>query len=191
MALDFNNEINILSKTPGIGRYLAIALRGMQSGVNSLGENLAADPTNNTMPAPPPIQRITVKSDGSGNVHAVIDDSSQIKRGINYFVEYSTDPSFKQPHVVHLNASRTMSPIPQPAKDDNGDPQVFHFRGYSQYRGGDPGQKVVFGGNTPTPVDPGGSAQATLLPSTGSGTAPNHGQSGGEGLGRQFQRKQA
>ncbi len=190
MAVDFNNEINLISKMPGLGRYFATALRGLQGGINNLGNNLATDPTNDNLPAPPPIQNLTVKSDGNGNVHAVIADSSRIQRGLNYFVEYDTDPNFTQPHVVHLNATRTMSPIPLPAKDDNGGAQVFHFRAYSQYRNGDPGPKVNFGGHTPTPVNPGGTGQATLLPSTGSGTAQNTGQQGGSGLGRFLTRKQ-
>jgi hypothetical protein len=189
MALDLNNEINRLNKIPTVGKYLAQALGRVQTGVNTLATNLAADATDH-LPAPPAVQAVNVKSDGSGNVHAVISDSADIQRGINYFVEYDTDPGFGQPHVVHLNASRSMPPIPLPAKDDEGNPQVFHFRAYSQYRGGLPGPKVNFGGNTPTPISPGGSAQATLLPSTGSGTAHNNGQQGGSGLGRVLTRKQ-
>jgi hypothetical protein len=191
MALNFNNEINQLQKTPIIGRYLSVALQGIQDGVNKLATNLAADASDATVPAPPAIQSLNVKTDGNGNVHAVISDAAgNIQRGINYFVEYDTTPNFSQPHVVHLNATRTMSPIGLPAKDDNNNDQLFYFRAYSQYRGGAPGPKINFGGNTPTSVNPGGAGKATLLPSTGSGTAQNTGQQGGSGLGTVQTRKQ-
>jgi hypothetical protein len=85
---------------------------------------------------------------------------------------------------VHLGASRSMNPVMLPAKDDNGKPQQFYFRGYSQYPGGHPGSPIHFGGQTPTAVNPGGSAKLTLLPSTGSGTAENTGQQGASGFGR-------
>jgi len=121
-------------------------------------------------------------------VHAVINDQSQLRRGIHYFVEYDTDPSFKQPHVVHMGTSRTMHPLNLPALDDDGNPQKFYFRSYSQLPGGKPSSKIRFGGERATAVDPGGTFQMTLLPSTGSGTAPANGQSAGQGFGNNLHR---
>lgn len=190
MAVNFSNEINQLQKAPVIGRYLAAALNGIQDGLNNLATNMAASASSASLPPPPPIQSLTVKTDGSGNVHAVISDASQIQRGINYYVEADTDPNFTRPHVYDLHSSRTFGPLPFPAKDDNGDPQTFHFRGYSGYRGGPSSRPINYGGSTPTPVSPGGSGQATLLPSTGSGSASNSGQEGGSGAGRFLLRKQ-
>jgi hypothetical protein len=95
-------------------------------------------------------------------------------------VEYDTDASFPQPHVVHLGASRSMAPMTLPAMDDNGNPQKFFFRAYSQYHGSHPGPKVHSG----VAVDPGGTHMLTLLPSTGSGTAAANGQEGGSGFGK-------
>jgi hypothetical protein len=76
-----------------------------------------------------------------------------------------------------------MSPVTLPAQDDNGGSQQFYFRAYSQYPGGKPGVPVHFGGETPTAVDPGGTQQLTLIPSTGSGTAQVSGEQGGSGFG--------
>jgi hypothetical protein len=188
MALDISKEISFLRQHPEIGNYLGEALQRLQDGVNTLGTNLGADATQ-TLPPPPKVQRLNIATDGNGNVHGTIDDNNPIQKGLHYFVEYSTDKAFSQPHVKHLGASRTLDPMPLPAKTTGGQPQVYYFRAYSQYPGSHPGEVVHFGGNSPTPVAPGGTTQLTLLPSTGSGTAPNSGQRGNSGFGRTLFRK--
>src|SRR5258705_13922698 len=159
------------------------ALQRIETAVNNLGINAAVAPRG-FMPAPPQVQQLTVKADGNGNVHAVVSDANAIQKNIHYFVEYDTDKAFSQPHVVHLGASRTMSPIALPAMDDAGNAHQFFFRAYSQYPGGKPGTPIQFGGETATPVSPSGTAKMRPLPSTGSGTAQNSGQVGGSGFGQ-------
>lgn len=180
--LTLDKEIDYLSHIPEFGNYLAAALRRLQSGVNDLGNNLAADPTQTKDP-PPPVQELNIKA-SNGDVHAVITDNSQVQRGVHYFVEYSSEPNFLQPHVIHLGTSRSAAPFRLPAMDDNGNPQTFFFRAYSQYPGSHPGKPIYFGGVVPTAVTPGGTTQLTLIPSTGSGTAQATGQQGGSGFGR-------
>lgn len=192
--IDINKEITILRQIPGVGQYLANALSLLQTAGNQLGTHLGADPTQ-TVPAPAPVQGFTLKSDGAGNVHGVINDNSSIQKGIHYFVEIQqlavgSPLVFSQPHVIHLGASRTLPPTPLPATDDDGNPVHYIGQAYSQYPGGLPGQEVRFGGTSPTPVVSGGSGRATLLPSTGSGTAQNSGQQSGFGFGRDVFRKQ-
>jgi len=186
--LDIQDEITILRKQEN-GKFIQSALQRIEDAVNALGKNSAVAPKGK-IPSPPQVNALTVKTDGNGLVHAVVSDSNPIAKGLHYFVEYSTDPAFSQPHVVHLGASRSMNPITLPASDDDGNPQRFFFRAYSQYPGSDPGAPQHFGGDTPTPIDPGGTAQMTLIPSTGSGTAPNDGQRGGSGFGRVLVRPQ-
>src|ERR1700676_432509 len=183
MPTSIERELSFLRQIPVIGPYLHTALNNLSDGINSLGKNLAADSTG-TLPAPSRVNKLDVKADGAGNVHAVITDNNQVQKAIHYFVEYDTNPAFPQPHVAHLGTSRTLHPIALPAKDDNGNPQTFYFRAYSQYPGGHPGVRTHFGGNLPTAVNPGGAVQMTLLPSTGSGTAQASGQSGGSGFGK-------
>jgi hypothetical protein len=187
--LDVQKELSILRKVPEYGQWLHSLGQRIEDAVNALGKNSAVAPKG-LVPSPPQIQSLSVKTDGNGLVHAVISDANQINKGLRYFVEYSTDSAFSQPHVVDLGASRSMSPLNLPAKDDNGNAQRFFFRAYSQYNGSHPSPVQHFGGNTPTPVDPGGASQMTLLPSTGSGTAPNDGQRGGSGIGRVLVRPQ-
>lgn len=182
MAISIDKEILILRQIPEIGQHLGKALQALVDGANALGKNLSADPTQ-TMPQPPTIQKLNVKASG-GTVHATITDNNPIQKNLHYFVEYDTSPAFAQPHVVHLGASRSMSPISLPALDDNGQPQPFYFRAYSQYPGSHPGEVQHFGGSQPTAVNSGGSLQMTLLPSTGSGTAQATGQQGGSGFGK-------
>jgi hypothetical protein len=183
MPLALEKELDFLRQIPEFGQYLSEALRKVQEATNGLGKNVAVDPTG-TMPKPPTIQQLTVKTNGTGLVHAVVSDNNPIQKGLHYFVEYSNDAAFSQPHVVHLGASRSMPPITLPGSDDNGNPQKFYFRAYSQYPGSHPGEPVHFGGDTPSAVDPGGTQQMTLVPSTGSGTAPNTGERGASGFGR-------
>lgn len=183
MALDISKEILALTQIPEIGMHLGEALRKLQDAANNLGQNVAVNPTG-TLPPPPPIQALDVKTNGTGLVHAVINDQNAIQKNLHYFVEYDTDPAFKQPHVVHLGASRTMNPINLPATDDDGNPQNFYFRAYSQYQGSKPGEKINHGGSNASAIAPGGTQQMTLLPSTGSGTAQPNGQQGGSGFGK-------
>jgi hypothetical protein len=183
MSVDIEKELTFVRNLPGFGQYLGRALRGIVDAVNGLSQNISADSTS-TLPPPPTVQQLSVKTDGNGNVHAVVNDSNPIQKNLHYFVEYSTDPSFPQPHVEHLGPSRTMKPMPLPAFDDDGNAQSWHFRAYSSYQGGKPGQPVNFGGTAATPVSVGGTARLTLLPSTGSGTGPPTGQSAGQGFGK-------
>jgi hypothetical protein len=183
MALDIQKEVSFLKQIQGIGKYLGAALQRIEDGVNGLGTHVGVDPAG-TRPPPPPIQSLTVKTDGNGNVHAVVSDNNPIEKNLHWFVEHDTDPQFSKPHVVHLGVSRSMQPMNLPTKDDNGNPQVFHFRAYSQYPGGQPSAPINFGGETPTAVNPGGSGKMTFLSSTGSGTAQSSGEQGGSGFGK-------
>lgn len=184
MPLDINKEITFLRQQPDTGSYHAAALERLQQAINNIATQLGVDPTG-VLPAPAPVQKLNIKTDGNGTVHATIDDNNPITRNLHYFVEYSTDKAFSQPHVVHLGASRSANPITLPAMDDDGQPQVYYWRAYSQHPGSMPGEPVYHGGSdNPTPIAPGGSTQMTLLPSTGSGTAQNSGQQGGAGFGK-------
>lgn len=187
MALSIDRELDYLKKIPVYGPYLANALRILVQGHNNLATNVAADSTQ-TLPAPDPPQQLDVKTNGNGLVHAVITDHSEIRRGIHYFLEYDTDPSFRRPQVKHLGASRSSEPLNLPEMDDDGNPQQWYFRAYSQMPGSHPSAPIKFGGETATAVNPGGGQMMTLIPSTGSGTAPANGQSAGQGFGKVLNR---
>ena len=186
-TLDIQKEISRLRKVDDYGQWLHSALQRIEDAVNNIGKHAAVAPKG-ILPPPPTIQQLTVKTNGTGLVHAVINDTNPIQKGIQYFVEYDTDPNFTRPHPVQLGTSRSMNPVQLPAMDDDGNDQRFYFRAYSQYPGGKPGAPIHFGGETPTPVDPGGTQQMTLIPSTGSGTAQATGEQGGSGFGKVLDR---
>jgi hypothetical protein len=191
MALDLTRYRNLLGKIPGTGAYLSQAMQDIQDAVNQGFASIGAS-ANTTLDAPPPVGALNVKTDGNGNVHAVITDENKISKHLNYFVEYATNPAFNQSHVEHLGVSRTLKPFPLPNFDDNGNQQTFYFRAYSMYPGGQPGPKINFGAkNNPTAVTPGGTSRMTLLTSTGAGTAPNTGQQPGLGFGSDLVRPAA
>jgi hypothetical protein len=178
MALDLGNLIDrIKTKDP----YSAVVLNKIADAVNNLARNVGND-SNGTIPAPPPLESLNVKA-ASGTVHVVLTHNAPIQKGIQYFVEHSTDVSFAQPHVVHLGASRG-TVLTLPAKNDSGTDTPHYFRAYAQYPGSAATAPIYFGDSTPTAVSVGGSTQLTLLPSTGSGTAAANGQQGGQGLGK-------
>lgn len=183
MSLSIGRYIGLIRRQPNGGRYLAQALQKLQDAVNNLGQNVSADATQ-TLPAPNSIQGLTVKTNGTGLVHVTVNDQTEIRRGIHYFVEMANEPSFAQPHVVHLGTSRSMLPVVLPSTDDTGKPQSWYFRGYSQLPGSSPSAPIRFGGEIATAVNVGGTQQMTLLASTGSGTAPANGQAAGQGFGK-------
>jgi hypothetical protein len=87
--ISIEEQISYLQQVPQFGRYLADALRKLQEGTNNLGQNMAVDPAG-TIPPPPPVQQLDVKTNGTGMVHAVITDHNQIQKGIHYFVSTRT-----------------------------------------------------------------------------------------------------
>lgn len=160
---------------------LRLLFQQVEEGINNIGDHIAVDPVGKPSP-PPAIQGVNVKVSGE-LAHVTIQDNNPIRKGVNYFVEYDTDPSFPQPHIEHLGASRGRV-LNLPARTDGDEAQTYYVRGYSGYQGSDPGPKIAHGGNNaPTPVSPTGATTLTLLPSTGSGTAAADGRQGGQGFG--------
>jgi hypothetical protein len=87
--------------------------------------------------------------------------------------------------VDHHGTSRTPPPIVLPTYLDDGlTKATYYVRSYAQYPGSKPSAWTTVGGSgSPTGFQMGGSTAMTLLQSNGSGTAPNNGQSAGQGLG--------
>lgn len=180
--LSLQDIIAEFRKFPDFGKYFVRAFERIETAVNQGAAAVGVDPTG-IADAPPPIQSLSVKQSNDGHFHIAITDNGAIQRNIQYFAEYDTSQNFTQPHVIYMGPARTHLPFSLPAQDDNGNPQTFYFRAYSQYPGSKPGKKVNFGGTTPTGVTPAGTTKLTLLPSTGSGTASGTGTQGGQGLG--------
>jgi hypothetical protein len=179
-VIDSNQFIKeIKNRDPKLGLLLETWFDSWNTSLNHLGMSA----TGLHQP-PDPIAGLNIAA-GSDHVHVTLTDASEIKKAAHYFVEYSVnDPTFAQPHVEHLGASRGRV-LALPAKDGLGAPQTYYFRAYSQYPGSDPQSKHIYFGTrgAPTAVTLTGSSQLTLLPSTGSGTGRADGTQGGSGFG--------
>jgi hypothetical protein len=161
-------------------------LSQMQDHVNNGFQQLGVTTFQKSAP-PPPLDSVSVKAN-NGMVHVTLNHNAVITKTIKYFVECATEPNFLQPHVEELGSSRGKF-FPLPGLNDSSVAQPWFFRAYPQYHGSDAGEKTNFGSKfAPTSVAVGGTAALTPLPSTGSGTAPSNGQTGGVGLGTNYQR---
>lgn len=187
MAIDSSQFLKqIKNKDAFLGNYL----ESMFDSVNVALNHIGIDFRGKTQP-PPPIAGLNVVA-GSDHVHVTINDSSVIKKNVQYFVEWSAgDPSFSQPHVEDLGASRGRV-LALPAKTGAGGTQTYYFRSYSQYAGSNPQSKKAYYGSlaAPTAVTLTGSSTLNLLPSQGSGTGRADGTQGGAGIGLVLQRAQ-
>lgn len=181
-ASQFLNEIR--NKDPHLGKLLEQLIDGL----NGVANHVGVDPTGK-LEAPDPHQALNVSA-GSDQVHVTITDNSEVRKNVNYFVEWSAnDPAFANPHVEPLGATRGKI-LPLPAKDGSGVPIQYYFKSYGQYTGSDPQSEHTFFGPkfAPTPVTLTGASTLALLPSTGSGTGKPDGSQSGSGLGHVLER---
>ena len=161
--------------------------------INSLGTQLGADPVGRKA-TPPPINAINVKGSLSGStltapgelLHFTLEHNQETHIGTHYISEIATNSDFIGAHVIDHGASRTHTMTLPTLLDDGITTQTYYLRSYPQLRGSLPQKPTVFGGNLagPIAIQMSGTTAATLLPSTGSGTAPSNGSRGGSGLGK-------
>jgi len=165
-------KIGQLAQIKSESPYVYEALTQLVNGVNAVGRATGVDPSG-AIEAPSPIGSLNVTA-ADGIFDLAITDNSTLNRGIFYFAESDTTPSFSHPYVHFLGSSRNL-------RISMGN-QTLYWRAYSQYLGSDPSPPVTFG-TPPTAVSGGGtSAGPALQASSGSGTAA--GDSGGSGFGR-------
>jgi hypothetical protein len=191
--LDGGRELTFLSqKDP----YLGSLLQRMIDSVNHLAKNSAVGAVGKLSP-PDPVNDINVQGDfDSGTntltvpseiLHFTLTHNAPVQKGVRYFSEISTDPDFRQPHVIDHGTSRTGF-VHLPELDGDGNAHTYYMRSYPQYAGSDPQKPTVYGGlHAATKIVMNGGAgtgsKMNLLGSTGSGTASPNGQQGGKGLG--------
>lgn len=149
----------------------------MQASNRIAQQTTASADRQSPTPAPPKIQAINVSA-AQGIYDVQLVDNSDIYRGIEYFLEYSTTASFNAPVVIHLGTARNWRRFLGNL--------TLYWRAYSQYPCSAPSEPVYCGAqNAPTPVQGGGSIQGPVpQASTGSGTATSDGLQGGAGYGK-------
>jgi hypothetical protein len=171
----------IENESPKLGQYLR---RFVVPAIQNLGTNTGASPNGYVAPPDTP-QGIIVNKQGAENVQITIQHNSPVPKGIEYFTEVDTDPSFPRPRVEHHGASRApASTIFLPTNSAGGSPHTYYFRTYAQLPGSQPSKPFVY----PLGVTMTGATNADHTPSTGSGTALPNGTQGGSGWGKVLQR---
>ena len=164
-------KIGQLAQIKSESPYMYEAMTQVVGGVNAVGLATGVDPSG-TIDPPATIGSLNVLA-ADGIFDLAITDNSAVRRGIFYFAESDTTPSFSQPYVHFLGSSRNL-------RIAMGN-QTLYWRAYSQYLGSDPSAPVTFG--SPATAVPGGGTAAgpALQASTGSVTAS--GSEGGSGFG--------
>lgn len=120
--------------------------------------------------APPSINALHVSTGPGGEFQVAITDNNEISRGINYWAEHDTSPSFTNPHAIDMGQSRNLSV--------HMGTQPLYWRAYSSYASSPPSAPVYHGGAS-TPVAVLGGVAGLRSSSQGTGTsAPGHGAQG-------------
>jgi hypothetical protein len=186
--LEGGRELNYISQRDA---YAGSLFSRIVEAVNTLAKNAGVAAVGKVSP-PHPIDSIQVQGTQVGNLvtcpgeilHHTITHNQAVQKGVRYFSEVDTNPSFTQPHVIDHGASRSSFLTLPTYQNDNHTLNTYYLRSYAQYPGSDPCKPTVFGGTGGAlQIQMTGSNIATLLPSTGSGTASPQGQQGGKGLG--------
>lgn len=185
--LEGGQELNTIAQT---NPYLGTLLRRIIDGVNTTAKNASVSSVGK-VPPPNPVDAVNVSGAYANNaisvdgevLHLTLNHNQAVDKGIRYFTEVDTSPSFTQPHVFDHGTARSKF-IHLPTMNADGVPHTYYVRSYAQYHGSDPTKPTVVGGlNGPTPITMNGTSKVNLLSSTGSGTASPGGQQGGKGMG--------
>lgn len=163
-----------LDGSPEFGPKLFEALADSQKAQNQLESQVNGNLSG--APSPPPqISALRIAAQ-DGIFHFSIDHSSNFYRGIQYHIEYASDPNFSNPFPIDLGSAREHR-----ASLGN---LTLYARASASYGISPPGPWVYYGGAQPLPVVGGGASGPSLPPqSQGSGTG--FAQQGLQGPGQQ------
>lgn len=165
---------------PKLGQYLRSFV---VPAIQNLGTNTAVSPTGYVAPPSAP-QGLIINQQGPENVQFTIQHTSPLQKGIEYFTEVATSPSFTGARIEHHGTSRApVSTLFLPTKSSSGSTYTYYARSYAQYPGS---QKSGFSPTVSFSMT--GTTQADHTPSTGSGTAAPDGSQPGQGWGNNLQR---
>lgn len=178
-------HLNAIAQGGASPAMVAETWKSVLDAINTIAKHTAISVVGPQVQPPPPVSLNVIAANGIFDVAIQDNNPAEGNLAPEYFVEYSTSPSFNAPIVKHLGPSRNWRPM-------LGN-QTLYFRAYSQFgRSSAVSAHRYFGpNNAPTPVIGGGVAGPTIQASAGSGTNPTSGLGGGVGYGRIPVRKQA
>lgn len=186
-------NLQVIRNGQAQGYHYAEAFEDLMAAFHNVTQQTNSNP-NGPVDAPPQISAVNVVA--SGGVHDVtIQDDAPVNRGAHYFLDWDTDPQFKNARTISLGPTRQW----RGTLGINGN---VYFRGYHSYPTSAPSEAVYAGtqsnptgfnaGSITLPVSGGNATGAitgpTPLPTTGSGTEPSVQPQGAAGFGFNPQR---
>ena len=154
-------NLSFLRSIPEFGAKLVEALQDITTRVSNVATQTNASPEAAQQAPPPQINALKIVA-GGGVAHVQIVDNNSIYRGIQYHVQYATDPAFTSPITEHLGPSRDRR-IPVGKRP-------LYWRAYSDYPTSSHSDPVYHGGNTPQSIAATGTDQPPIPAGQGSGT---------------------
>lgn len=156
----YRNRQALLEENP----KLAEALDDILGHINTTMTQTNSSPNGQVTPPPTPNSLVVNGAHGIFDA-AISDNSSEVNRGINYFLEYSKSPSFSAPTQISLGPSRNW-------RGHLGN-QTLYWRANSSYLTSPRSDHAYHGTQTqPVAVSGGGvNTGPELSPSQGSGTS--------------------
>ena len=167
-------QAKVVPGSEELATYLGQFSRSVQQQVTAIEQQTNSNASGQPA-APPNVQALNVTA-SNGHFHAAItDQSSGLRRGINYGLQYDTSPQFTNPIGVHLGPNRNWDHFFGNA--------TLYFRAFSHYDSSDISQHVYHGSaSSPSPVTGGGTNPGPQFQaSRGSGTAAEGVGTGGPG----------
>ena len=155
-------NVSAVRSQPIWGNYLYLAFQRLQKQLTNLsiqGNASLLGPQNS---APPQVNAVSVTA-GGGVAHVqIVDNNQNLYRGVQYHVQYSTDPGFSAPVTHHMGPSRDAR-IPVGT-------QPLYYRAYSDYPTSPASAPQYHGGSRAMPVAAIGTEQPPIPSGMGSGT---------------------
>jgi hypothetical protein len=165
----------IETQNPKLGQFLR---NYVVPAISNVGTNLGASPTGFVAPPDAP-QALTINEQIPEHVQFTITHTSPVQKGVKYFTEVATSPSFAGARVEDHGTSRApVNTLFLPTMDSTGATYQYVARSYAQMPGG---QRSGYSPTVSFSLT--GTSKANHTPSTGSGTAAPDGSQPGQGLG--------
>lgn len=155
-------NIQAIKQMPGWGKYLYSAFQSIQRQLTNAGTQTNASLGATQAPPPPQINALNVIASGGVAHVQIIDNNESLFRGIQYHVQYATDPGFSNPVNCHLGPSRDIR-IPVGT-------QPLYYRAFSDYPTSPHSAPVYHGGVSPSAVAATGADAPAIPAGQGSGT---------------------
>ena len=160
MANDPN--VQAIKNMPQWGQLLFNAFRNMQRQLSNSSLQTNANLKASQASPPPQVNAVSVTA-GGGVAHVQITDNNEsLYRGVNYHVQYATEPGFNAPITHHMGPSRDIR-IPVGT-------QPLYYRVFSDYPTSAHSDPVYHGGAAPIAIAATGSSQPSIPSGMGSGT---------------------